>query len=209
MSMALLRYVLPLLLALAGVAFAQGQDASVYGVLHSGSLKRPFYKEYAKVARWLTTEAGWGVLATDGSVYNSDLKGSAPFANVMSYADAGTGTPIFYLTTLDVTARELAQNPLAAFTISEASLPAGCLFTDAEEPICAKTTFTGIVKPLHGDKAIAAARSALYKKHPPMMFWPKEHNFQVYTMEIKKIFFLDMYGGAKHIAVDEYYNATL
>jgi len=38
--------------------------------------------------------AGWGVLATDGSDYNSDLKGHVPFANVMSYADASKGNII-------------------------------------------------------------------------------------------------------------------
>mmetsp|Transcript_18388 Transcript_18388/g.22521 ORF Transcript_18388/g.22521 Transcript_18388/m.22521 type:complete len:178 (-) Transcript_18388:53-586(-) len=153
--------------------------------------------------------AGWGVLATDGSDYNSDLKGHVPFANVMSYADASKGTPIFYLTKLDATARELENNPMAAFTISEASLLGGCIMIDAEEPICAKATFTGAVRPLEGGEAIASAKKALFKKHPVMRLWPSEHNFQVYTMELKKIFFLDFYGGAKQISIEEYYNVTL
>lgn len=42
-----------------------------------------------------------------------------------------------------------------------------------------------------------------------MEYWPSDHGFQAYMLEIENIVLLDFYGGAKHIPVDEYFNVKL
>ena len=62
----------------------------------------------------------------------------------------GTGTPYFYLTELDPTARNLKADDRASFTISQATFPdAGyCREKSAQDPTCVRLTLSGRVVPV-------------------------------------------------------------
>lgn len=34
--------------------------------------------------------------------------------------------------------------------------------------------------------------------------WPKDHNFQIFKLEIENIFLIDWFGGPKPLTVEEY-----
>lgn len=34
--------------------------------------------------------------------------------------------------------------------------------------------------------------------------WPKDHNFEIYTLEIEDIFLINFFGGPKPLTVDQY-----
>lgn len=87
-------------------------------------------------ARWLVSQGSWGVLAT--------LTGSAPFGYVVSYADAGSGVPYFYLSPLDPAGRNADIDPRACFTLSERAVD-GCVVSDPQSPSCAKISLSGQV----------------------------------------------------------------
>ncbi|XP_024524448.1 protein CREG1 isoform X1 [Selaginella moellendorffii] len=187
--------------------------------------RRPDPSESAAFARWLVASGLWGVVST----VSIHLKG-VPFGNIVSFSDGpafnSTGTPYFYLTELDPTARDLAADDRCSFTISEASLGT-CGKADAESPICSKITLSGKVwnSPLFdldgkiycslathsqmvklvsdGEKRFAA--SALFSKHHEMPNWPKSHNFHFYKLEILDIFLIDFFGGPKPLTIEDYY----
>jgi len=177
----------------------------------------PRHTEFAKAARWLMCAANWGVVATDGAVANKDLDDSRtiPFANVVAVSDGVwtgsqayncTGEPFFYLTNLDITARELGRNEWASLTISMASLLKGkfCTFVNAEDPTCWRLTLTGKVKKVDDANAQKHALESLFSRHGDMKYWPRDHEFVPMQMQVEKIFFLDFYGGPHHISVPEY-----
>ncbi|VFQ96889.1 unnamed protein product [Cuscuta campestris] len=172
------------------------------------SVPRPPPNDAAAFARWLVSQSSWGVLNTIAS----DL-GGAPFGNVVSYSDGapgeGRGTPFFYLTTLDPTAKYGLEDQRSSFTISE--YPIGtCGDKDPENPTCAKITFTGKFK-LLGENSEEAqfAQTALFTKHHEMAGWPEDHNFQIFKLEIEAIFLINWYGGPKPLTVDEYLQSQI
>ncbi|KAG9449641.1 hypothetical protein H6P81_009606 [Aristolochia fimbriata] len=164
---------------------------------------KPDRKDYVAYARWLASQNSWGVLST----ISTSMEGS-PFANVVSYSDGvpghGQGIPYFYLSTLDPTARDIEKDHRASFAVSE--VPVGtCGSLDPEEPPCAKLTLTGklYVVPNNTHEA-DIAKDALFSKHPIMKWWPKNHNFQIYKLDIENIFMINWYGGGKPITVEQY-----
>ncbi|BAT76942.1 hypothetical protein LR48_Vigan01g288900 [Vigna angularis] len=164
---------------------------------------KPDPNDAAATARWLVSLNFWGVLNT----ISSDL-GGAPFGNVVSYSDglpgAGTGIPYFYLTSLDPTARNALQNDKASFTVSEYPLGT-CLKKDPMNPTCSKISLTGKLKLIdQNSKEAEFARKALFSKHPEMKGWPKDHNFQIFKLDIENIFLIDWFGGPKPLTVEQY-----
>ncbi|XP_010554018.1 PREDICTED: protein CREG1 [Tarenaya hassleriana] len=185
------------------VVFLLYIESSAYGRVLSNS--KPDRKNVVASARWLVAENTWGVLST----VSGDLRG-APWGNVVSFSDGipgkGTGIPYFYLTTLDVTARNALKDPRASLAISEK--PIGTCTKDPMDPTCAKLTLTGKLLPLkQGSEEAKVAEKALFAKHPEMIGWPKSHDFQFFKLEICHIFLLNWYGGPKLITVQEYLNA--
>lgn len=177
-------------------------SASVYG-RRLLSQARPDPNNAAPFARWLVSENSWGVLSTIAG----DL-GGAPFGNVVSFSDGlpneGSGIPYFYLTTLDPTARYALKDHRSSVTISEYPLGT-CGNTDPENPTCSKITLTGKLNELDAKSEEAAtAKNALFAKHPEMKTWPKDHNFQVFKLDIEEIFMINFFGGPKPLTVDEY-----
>lgn len=55
----------------------------------------------------------------------------------------------------------------------------------------------------------AHAEEAIFSRHPEMRYWPKDHLFAPYVMELHHIVLLDFYGGAKHVPIDQYYAIKL
>uniref|UniRef100_A0A7N0ZZB9 CREG-like beta-barrel domain-containing protein n=1 Tax=Kalanchoe fedtschenkoi TaxID=63787 RepID=A0A7N0ZZB9_KALFE len=169
----------------------------------SSSPTKPDPKNAAATARWLVEENSWGVLTT----LSSDLKG-APFGNVVSFSDGppenGRGIPYFYLTALDPTARYALKDPRSSVTISEYPLGT-CGETDPENPTCAKITLTGkLVLVDRPSEEAKFAENALFTKHSEMEGWPKNHNFQIFKLEIKDIFLIDWFGGPKPLTISDY-----
>lgn len=171
-------------------------------------LSKPAPDDAAPFARWLVSQNSWGVLNT----ISSDL-GGAPFGNVVSFSDGvpgeGSGVPYFYLTTLDPTASNALKDQRSSFTISE--YPVGtCGNRDPENPACSKITLTGKLVVLDdNDSEVEFARTALFTKHPEMRDWPKNHNFQIFKLEIKDIFMINWFGGPKPLTVKQYLQAKL
>uniref|UniRef100_A0ACD5ZRK5 Uncharacterized protein n=1 Tax=Avena sativa TaxID=4498 RepID=A0ACD5ZRK5_AVESA len=169
----------------------------------AGRPLKPAPAEAAATARWLAAQNTWGVLST----ISSDLNG-APFGNVVSYSDGvpgeSHGIPYFYLTTLDPTARDALVDDRTSLTLSE--FPLGtCGKKDPENPSCAKLTLTGKLKVVdHQSPEADLAKTALFSKHPEMEGWPKNHNFEIFKLEIEHIFLIDWFGGPKPISPSEY-----
>ncbi|KAG0466842.1 hypothetical protein HPP92_018422 [Vanilla planifolia] len=49
------------------------------------------------------------------------------------------------------------------------------------------------------------AQNALFAKHPDMKGWPKNHNFEIFKLDIENLFLLDWYGGPKPLTPKEYF----
>merc|ERR1712146_871223 len=52
------------------------------------------------------------------------------------------------------------------------------------------------------------ANASLFERHPGMASWPKSHDFHIVTLEIEELWLIDMFGGASHIAPDDYFKAS-
>jgi len=179
---------------------------------------RPPHKLYNEAARFVIAKGSYGVLATGGDSSNKDISSDAsqviPFGNIVSYSDGvytdsewkSTGTPVFFLPILDVTAQDLAVNKWASLTVSDA-MSGPCLM-DAMDPTCWRVTLTGPVEKLEGDAA-KAAKAKFKSKHPEMAFWPTDHGFAFYSLDVKKIFLLDFYGGPHKFKLEEYFQADV
>ncbi|XP_031110416.1 protein CREG1-like [Ipomoea triloba] len=194
-------YSLILLLALLQVEAVHGRPFLL-------SVPRPSPEHAAAFARWLVSQSSWGVLNTIAS----DL-GGAPFGNVVSFSDGppdkSSGTPYFYLTTLDPTADYGLKDSRSSFTISEYPLGT-CGNKDPENPTCSKITLTGKFKLLDGNpEETQFAQTALFTKHPEMTGWPENHNFQIFKLEIEEIFLINWYGGPKPLTVDQYLQSQI
>ncbi|KAF5755080.1 putative FMN-binding split barrel [Helianthus annuus] len=179
------------------------------GPVHARQLlsqTRPDPDNVAPFARWLVSQNSWGVLSTI-----ADDLGGAPFGNVVSFSDGlpdkGTGVTYFYLTTLDPTARYALKDHRSSFTISEYPLGT-CGKADPENPTCSKITLTGKLNEVDAkSKEATTAKSYLFAKHTEMKDWPKDHNFQVFKLDIEEIFLINYFGGPKPLTVDQYFHA--
>ncbi|KAG0450544.1 hypothetical protein HPP92_026641 [Vanilla planifolia] len=180
------------------------QSPAYSNVIVLGLPPKPDPKDAAATARWLTAHNSWGVLST----ISSELRG-APFGNVVSFSDGlpgyGRGIPYFYLTELDPTARDGLKDGRSSFTVSEYPLGT-CGKIDPEDPTCAKLTLSGKLKLVDNHSVEAEfAQNALFAKHPDMKGWPKNHNFEIFKLDIENLFLLDWYGGPKPLTPKEYF----
>lgn len=118
---------------------------------------------------------------------------------------------MLYMTDMDPTAYDLKRNPHGSITITEASLSYPnnvCDQEDVQDPQCAKITLSGTFS-LADESELDTALTALYFRHPSMANWPAWHGFEVWKLNVETIFFLDYYGGANPITVDEYLAAEV
>merc|ERR550537_1169001 len=78
--------------------------------------------------------------------------------------------------------------------------------TTAEDPPCARLTIAGQMTPVPEDQ-VDTAMKYLLARHPEMKAWAAAHVFKPYWIakeNISSFFFIDFYGGATNITVDEY-----
>ncbi|GJV63410.1 protein CREG1 [Tanacetum coccineum] len=199
----------------------------MFGCLVNGRMllsakDRPKPDNAAPFARWLVSESSWGVLRylifrvsirSKSHCTIADDLGGAPWGNVVSFSDGlpneGKGIPYFYLTALDPTAQYALKDHRSSVTISEYPLGT-CGKIDPENPTCAKITLTGKLNQVDAkSEEAASARTALFAKHAEMKDWPKDHNFQVFKLDIEEIFMINFYGGPKPLTVDQYLHSGM
>ncbi|XP_011073531.1 protein CREG1 [Sesamum indicum] len=202
MAMILHNFLLAPILFVVFIIFTNNQDISQAA---AQTPPRPDPKNAPLFARWLVSQGSWGVLNT---LDYSDL---TPFGNVMSYSDAGTGTPYFYLTTTrDPTGLNALKYPRSSFTLSEYELGTCNATTDPQSPLCAKITLSGRLRLLNQNSAEAAsAEAALFRDHPQLAGWPKQNGFVVFKLDIKRIFLVNEFVPAKYPKVFDYFNSKI
>eukprot|EP00560_Eucampia_antarctica_P009544 CAMPEP_0197827710 /NCGR_PEP_ID=MMETSP1437-20131217/4445_1 /TAXON_ID=49252 ORGANISM="Eucampia antarctica, Strain CCMP1452" /NCGR_SAMPLE_ID=MMETSP1437 /ASSEMBLY_ACC=CAM_ASM_001096 /LENGTH=188 /DNA_ID=CAMNT_0043428683 /DNA_START=255 /DNA_END=821 /DNA_ORIENTATION=- len=152
-----------------------------------------------------------------------------PFGNVYSFVDGkcnqSTGTPYFYGSYMDQTFTDISKNRAVSLTLSESAIPSVCPGSpigsctiaaeesgDPESPICARLVISGLLETIDSEKSpkeYKTARDALFQRHPSMANWPKGHNWVIAKINIKDLWFLDMYGGASILDVNKYYSVNL
>ncbi|KAK9117021.1 hypothetical protein Sjap_015968 [Stephania japonica] len=152
---------------------------------------KPDPADAAATARWLVSQNFWGTLR-----------------HVVSFSDGlpnkGQGIPYFYLTNLDVTARNAMKDARSSFAVSEIAL-GSCGKADPQNPTCAKLTLSGKLKLVDkNSKEGEFAKAALFSKHPEMKGWPNDHDFLFFKLEIENLFLIDWFGGAKPLTVEQY-----
>ncbi|KAL8026417.1 hypothetical protein ABFX02_14G026100 [Erythranthe guttata] len=183
--------------------------AAVVSQLPTGSpaadiSRRPPPENGPLFARWLVGECEWGVLNT------LDRQNGFPFGNVVSYTDAATGVPYFYLSkTFDPTGPNALSNNRSSFTLSEAELGT-CSTVDPQSPLCAKITLSGqlYLLPENSSEAKSAERE-LFRTHPMLAGWPKtKGNFGAFKLVIGDIFLVNMFDAFKKVSVFHYFNVT-
>lgn len=189
--------------ALGNVVVFRGNTLVEAEILYMGSSS-------AQHARMLVHSNVWATLST----ISVQLRG-VPFGHTVSYSDGvgyskenSTGCLFFYLTPMDSAGIDLSVNPTASVAISMAQEGKNACIVDVEDPTCWKITLSGKVKPVPAGQR-RDAEKVLFSKHPQMEYWPENHRFLPYALEIENIVLLDYYGGAKHIPVKEYYQVKL
>ena len=99
---------------------------------------------------------------------------------------------------------------------------------DAQDPPCARLILSGkTTKVAKGTKEADFARESLFTRHPNMADYPNgdskmiyfkcflqelyfsDHQFYFAKLEIERITLLAYYGGAKHVSLEDYFNADL
>jgi hypothetical protein len=187
-------------------------------------LERPDMLLKEKRARWMVHSLEFGVLSTISTRFPD---GNTPFGNIYSFVDgpcdSSTGIPYFYSTALDQTNIDIQSNPKASFSLTEASLPSVCSvkhglkscstlgkYGDPENPMCARLTLTGTLVEVPADSdEFKTAQSALFQRHPSMVTWPANHKWIILKLIIDDIWFIDYFGGATIMSVDQYYSTEL
>jgi len=172
----------------------------------------PPHEQTAKMSRYLCHYSNWLSMATIST--RSGLQGT-PFASVFSFSDGplgnSTGVPYFYLTELDMSTKDLKDNPKASVTMS---LAQGSYCTqkelDPEDPRCAHLILAGEVVQLDQDSEERAfAQEALFSRHPVMQDWPTSHHWFFAKLAVTKILLLDFFGGAIDVPLKDYYSVEL
>jgi len=172
----------------------------------------PPHEKVAEMSRWLTHYNDYTAIATIST--REGIEGY-PFTASISYTDGiigkSSGVPYFYMTSMDLSSKDLAQNPKASIALSMAQT-GYCSehHMDAQDPVCAHMILTGkIVKLDKGSEEEKYAKEALFSRHPAMVYWPADHGFYFTKLDVESIVLLDYYGGAIQVPVQDYFNASL
>ncbi|XP_078732894.1 uncharacterized protein LOC144947542 isoform X2 [Lampetra fluviatilis] len=110
--------------------------------------KIPPHEQVARVARFVAHAVDWAALAT---LSGRDPPGPGlPFASVFSVSDGpvgnASGVPYMYLSSLDVSVKDIAADPRVSMAMTLASTDY-CTRSvyDPQSPLCARVTFIGNV----------------------------------------------------------------
>jgi hypothetical protein len=194
-------------------------DLSMCSLLPS-SWKPPFFCK-PETARWMTKTMPWGALTT---LMQTDHGGStvtgAPFGNIQSFAEVD-GTPYFYIMMEDPVGENafgVNADPRAALTLTEAQLgnvvtgssqlPFMCkigIIGDPENPPCARLVLSGSLHNVTDAGELAAAKEALFTRHPQFTTFPDSHGFFVVKLDITSIWMIAIYGPASIVSPQDYF----
>lgn len=137
-----------------------------------------------------------------------------PFSNPWDISDGATpdkstGIPYMYFVDLEMSVIDLkADNRMSLSVTLDQGGYCQELGIDAQDPPCPRVILTGSYVAIEEDSAeFEFAREALFTRHPQMEFWP--HDFYFAKMDIKDVILLAAFGGANHVSLDDYFNATL
>jgi len=166
----------------------------------------PFWKK-AETARYIVHESNWTSIGTIST--HSPIVGY-PFASVFSMADTSDGTPLFYITALDLTVQDLMANPSTtiAMTLAQSNY---CFDkgVDPENPTCSHTMLSGEMLEITNPIKVIEAKRTLFARHPEMETWPAGHNFFCAELNITHIYLQDIYGRASEVDPADYHAVTL
>jgi len=177
----------------------------------------PPAKDSVATARWMVSTLMYGALSTISTRSEASTVGD-PFGNPQSFADVN-GVPHIWASMLDSSMMDLfsadGSNPRASLALSEASLAGGnesvgaCTIGhplgDPENPPCARLVLSGsIVKLDVNTSEGAAAKAALFQRHPAFASYPATHDFLPVKMNLDGIWLIDHYGGAAIIPPEDY-----
>ena len=142
---------------------------------------------------------------------------------------ASSGIPYFYFTDMEMSVHDLhvrqpnyKKKTLHKFCLFQVNNQLSLSMTlaqgdyckkqglDTQDPPCARVVLTGSAsKVQNGTDEANFAQDAIFSRHPNMRDYPEGHEFYFAKMNIEHICLLAWYGGAKTIAVQDYFNATL
>ncbi|GMH42726.1 hypothetical protein BSKO_10645 [Bryopsis sp. KO-2023] len=195
------------LLALSNHVSALGhtsKPASFINGENSSKNEKPPFRDFIQMARWLVHNVDWGVVST-WSVHAQGI----PFGAVEAISDGGTlnatGRVLLYLAKGQsrLTA-DIAANPAASITISEAQMEGHCSKMSAEWPLCAKLTIVGELLEVPGAEQ-ETAKKLIFDRFPVMEEWSKSHSFIPYELQIQYMELIDFFGGAHVILPKDYF----
>jgi len=182
----------------------------------------PPKKDKVATARWMASTLTYGALSTISTRTEATRVGD-PFGNPESFADVN-GVPYMWKSSLDASMIDLfsapGANARASLALSEASLAGtkesvaactigGGIFSDPESPPCARLVLSGkMVKIDVNTTEGAAAKTALFKRHPAFTSYPDSHDFLPVKMELDGIWLIDQFGGATIMAPEDYFAGT-
>jgi len=163
---------------------------------------------HAQNARAMVHNLTYGVLSTTSQEF-----GGVAFGNPQSFVDGttanSTGNLYFYVSDLDASMVDIAVNPNASFTLSEEMIDDYCSQqgVDPEDPRCIRVVLMGEMKEVDSED-LTWAKDALFARHPAMKSWPADHSWKVFSMSLKNIWVIDMFGGASVVSLSDYFSAA-
>ena len=197
------------------VSAAKAKKAAAAERRRGGDGPPPFFKQ-PETARWMVKTLTYTFLATTSTRTEGSKVGDA-FGNPYGIADVD-GVPYLYGTNMDASFTDLfvghnSSRGTLAFseaTLSGDALPKACTPApgtngDPENPPCARLVLSGVFSKVAANSTEeAAAKQALFARHPSYVNYPAEHGFYVAKLNIDGIWLIAMYGGAANIPVADY-----
>ena len=115
-------------------------------------------------------------------------------------------------TYLDASFKDIESHSAVSLAISEASINPICmpennieqLCTEEMNPPCARLVVSGTIQVLQEPAEIAAAKKALFSKHPAMEQWPIEHKFIAVKLSVQDMWLIDFFGGGSTLNLDRF-----
>ena len=156
----------------------------------------------------------WAVIATKSTQFKvGDVP--VPFGNILAVCDGpldkSTGVPYFYVSELDVSIKDTKESDVISIALSEMETSYGKdHHYNAEFPLCGRLTLCGNFKRVTGEEE-KFAKAALFSRFPDMKSWDdrtEHHSFFVAKLDVKLVWILDSFGGAKTVDIQKYFSAN-
>ena len=167
----------------------------------------PPFTQKAAMARYVVHNTNWSVVSTVSRSF-----GGIPYGNVESSSDGpinnSTGIPYYYISPLDFVVKDAMKHSQVTATMS--LMETGYCFRknyDPEDPRCARVTIIGNLTKVVDVKELQFSHHALFSRHPQMQYWPKDHQFAIYKINVTKVILLDFFGGASELSSAAYFAA--